>query len=155
MGVNSAGILIYRRTGAGVDVLLGHPGGPLWVRKDLGAWMVPKGLVGTDEDPLAAARREFYEETGLEAPPVNQALAPLRQGGGKTVMSWSAEGDLDLTGFTPGNFEMEWPPRSGKRAVFPELDRVAYFDSDEALSKILPSQAPLIHETLLSLAEGS
>ena len=153
MGVTSAGILVYRRSGSQTAFLLGHPGGPLWARKDLGAWMVPKGLIEPGEDPLAAAIREFIEETGLQPPSVGQALTPLRQAGGKTVLCWAAEGDLELTGFTPGSFEMEWPPRSGKRAVFPELDRVAYFDSDEALTKILPSQAPLVRE-ILSLSRG-
>jgi predicted NUDIX family NTP pyrophosphohydrolase len=153
MGVTSAGILVYRRSGSQTAFLLGHPGGPLWARKDLGAWMVPKGLIEPGEDALAAAIREFREETGLQAPAVGQALTPLRQAGGKAVLCWAAEGDLDLKGFTPGNFEMEWPPRSGKRAVFPELDRVAYFDSDEALTKILPSQAPLVRE-ILSLSRG-
>ena len=153
MGVTSAGILVYRRSGSQTAFLLGHPGGPLWARKDLGAWMVPKGLIEPGEDPLAATIREFIEETGLQPPSVGQALTPLRQAGGKTVLCWAAEGDLELTGFTPGNFEMEWPPRSGKRAVFPELDRVAYFDSDEALTKILPSQAPFLRE-ILSLANG-
>ena len=153
MGVTSAGILVYRRSGSQTAFLLGHPGGPLWARKDLGAWMVLKGLIEPGEDPLAAAIREFIEETGLQPPSVGQALTPLRQAGGKTVLCWAAEGDLELTGFTPGNFEMEWPPRSGKRAVFPELDRVAYFDSDEALTKILPSQAPFLRE-ILSLANG-
>lgn len=154
MGATSAGILVYRRTGAGVDVLLGHPGGPLWARKDLGAWMIPKGLIEPGEDPFAAAVREFTEETGMEAPPEGRRLAPLRQAGGKTVLCWMAEGDLDLAGFTPGSFEMEWPPRSGKRAVFPELDRVAYFEASEALVRILPSQAPLIRHVLSALAEG-
>ena len=153
MGVTSAGILVYRRSGSQTAFLLGHPGGPLWARKDLGAWMVPKGLIEAGEDPPAAAIREFIEETGLQPPSVGQALTPLRQAGGKTVLCWAAEGDLNLTGFTPGSFEMEWPPRSGKRAVFPELDRVAYFDSDEALTKILPSQAPFLRE-ILSLAKG-
>jgi len=149
MGVTSAGILVYRRSGSQTAFLLGHPGGPLWARKDLGAWMVPKGLIEAGEDPPAAAIREFIEETGLQPPSVGQALTPLRQAGGKTVLCWAAEGDLNLTGFTPGSFEMEWPPRSGKRASFPEMDRIAYFDSADALTRILPSQAPLIDETLL------
>lgn len=148
MGAISAGILVYRRIGHGTDFLLGHPGGPLWARKDLGAWTVPKGLIELGEAPLEAAMREFREETGFKPPPVAWPLTPLRQAGGKTVLCWAAEGDLKLTAFTPGEFEMEWPPRSGKRATFPELNRVAYFDSAEALRRVLTSQAPLIHETL-------
>ncbi|MGI8839179.1 MAG: NUDIX domain-containing protein [Caulobacteraceae bacterium] len=154
MGVTSAGILVYRRTPRGTDFLLGHPGGPVWARKDLGAWMVPKGLIQPGEAPLDAALREFEEETGLKPPPLDRPLTPLRQAGGKDVLCWAAEGDLDLTAFMPGAFEMEWPPRSGKRATFPELDRVAFFESAEALTRILPSQAPLIHETL-QLLDGA
>jgi predicted NUDIX family NTP pyrophosphohydrolase len=149
----SAGILVYRREGLRTSFLLGHPGGPLWARKDLGAWTVPKGLIEPGEDPLAAALREFGEETGLEAPATTHPLTPLRQAGGKMVLCWAAEGDLDLAGFRPGEFEMEWPPRSGRRAKFPELDRIGYFDSSEALTQILPSQAPLISEALTYLAE--
>ena len=153
MAAVSAGILVYRRSGPRPEFLLGHPGGPLWANKDLGAWMVPKGLVEPGEKPLAAAAREFEEETGMPAPTLTRALAPLRQAGGKQVLCWAAEGDLDLEAFSPGNFEMEWPPRSGKRARFPELDRVAYFDGSEALRRILPSQAPLVREMLLLLGE--
>ena len=153
MAVTSAGVLVYRQTGPRPEFLLGHPGGPLWARKDVGAWMVPKGLIEAGEDPIAAARREFKEETGLEAPALTRPLAPLRQVGGKTVLCWAAEGDLDLAAFRPGQFEMEWPPRSGKRATFPELDRIAYFESAEALTQIVPSQAPMIHEILQVLGE--
>src|ERR1700744_3069062 len=113
MAVISAGVLVYRRVGDDAEVLLGHPGGPLWARKDLGAWMIPKGVVEPGEGPLAAALREFQEETGLAPPPVTQALTPLRQAGGKQVLCWAAEGNLDLAAFHPGEFEMEWPPRSG------------------------------------------
>ena len=151
MGVISAGILVYRRTPSGPQVLLGHAGGPFWARKDLGAWMIPKGLVEAGEDPQEAAVREFTEETGLAAPAVGVRLAPLRQAGGKTVHCWAAEADLDLAAFAPGEFEMEWPPCSGKRERFPEIDRIAYFDADAALAKILPSQAPLIREAMSSL----
>ena len=154
MGAASAGILVYRREGTQTAFLLGHPGGPLWARKDLGAWMVPKGLIEPGEDPLAAAIREFEEETGLRPPPVTHALAPLRQAGGKTVLAWAAEGDLDLVAFRPGFFDMEWPPRSGRRVAIPELDRVSYFEAPEALARVLPSQAPLIRETLARLGEA-
>jgi predicted NUDIX family NTP pyrophosphohydrolase len=151
MGLTSAGVLVFRRSSPQTEFLLGHPGGPLWARRDEGAWMIPKGLIEPGEEPLAAARREFEEETGLKPPPASHPLAPLRQAGAKTVLCWAAEGDLDLDTFSPGAFEMEWPPRSGRRASFPELDRVAYFSSGEALTRILPSQAPLIHEVLQSL----
>jgi predicted NUDIX family NTP pyrophosphohydrolase len=153
MGVTSAGVLVYRRRGPRTEFLLGHPGGPLWARRDAGAWMVPKGLVEAGEDPRAAAVREFEEETGLRPPPDLRPLTPLRQAGGKTVLCWAAEGDLNLDAFSPGAFEMEWPPRSGKRAAFPEIDRVAYFDSTAALTRILPSQAPLIDEVMQALSE--
>ena len=139
----------------GLEFLLGHPGGPLWARKDLGAWMVPKGLVEPGEEPLAAARREFEEETGLAAPKALRPLAPVRQAGGKTVLCWAGEADFDLSAFSPGQFEMEWPPRSGKRAAFPEVDRVSYFETEAALLKVLPSQAPLLRETLLILGEAA
>jgi predicted NUDIX family NTP pyrophosphohydrolase len=113
--------------------------------------MIPKGLIEPNETPAAAAVREFEEETGLVCPALTRALAPLRQAGGKTVLCWSAEADLDLTAFRPGQFEMEWPPRSGKRATFPEIDRLAYFDVAAAQVHILPSQAPLIEDVLSSL----
>jgi predicted NUDIX family NTP pyrophosphohydrolase len=151
MAVTSAGVLVYRQTGPRPEFLLGHPGGPLWARKDLGAWMIPKGLIEPGEDPVDAARREFQEETGLACPTLGKALTPLRQAGGKTVLCWPAEADLDLAAFQPGQFEMEWPPRSGTRASFPEIDRLSYFADSEALIRILPSQAPLIASVLASL----
>ena len=153
MAATSAGLLVYRRRGGLTEVLLGHPGGPLWVRKDLGAWMIPKGLVEPGEAPLDAALREFAEETGLTPPAPSHPLTPIRQAGGKHVLCWAAEADLDLAAFRPGAFEMEWPPRSGRRASFPELDRLAYFDGPQALRRILPSQAPLVEELLRHLGE--
>jgi len=153
MGVISAGVLVYRRRGPETEFLLGHPGGPLWARKDVGAWMIPKGLIEAGEDPLAAALREFEEETGLAPPLDRRPLQPLRQAGGKTVLCWSAEGDIDLAAFAPGAFELEWPPRSGKRTSLPELDRVDYFGADDAVTRISPSQAPLIREVLQALGE--
>jgi predicted NUDIX family NTP pyrophosphohydrolase len=155
MGVISAGVLVFRRADHGFEFLLGHPGGPLWARKDVGAWMIPKGLIEPAEEQLAAARREFKEETGLTAPSALRPLTPVRQAGGKTVLCWAGEADLDLSAFSPGQFEMEWPPRSGKRVAFPEVDRIAYFDTEAALAKILPSQAPLIREALLLLGASA
>ena len=142
----SAGLLVYRRSAGQVEVLLGHPGGPLWARRHAGAWMVPKGEIEGDEVPLAAALREFEEETGLKPPPVTHPLTPLRQAGGKRVLCWAAEGDLDLVRFKPGEFEMQWPSRSGRRASFPEIDRLSYLGGAEALDLILPSQRPLVEE---------
>ena len=137
------------RTGlAGPEVLLGHPGGPLWRRRDLGSWSIPKGQVEPGEAPLDAALREFAEETGLSVEGVLRPLSPIRQKGGKQVLCWAVEADLDLEGFAPGEFEMEWPPRSGLRARFPEIDQLRYFPTEEALRRILPAQAPLIGEAL-------
>jgi len=155
MAVISAGVVVYRQTGPRPEFLLGHPGGPLWARKDQGAWMVPKGLIEAGEDPANAAVREFEEETGLTCPALAQPLAALRQAGGKTVLCWTAEADLDLSAFRPGQFEMEWPPRSGKRVRFPEIDRLSYFADDEALRRVLPSQAPLIAEVLSILGAAA
>ncbi|RBM18393.1 NUDIX hydrolase [Prauserella sp. PE36] len=137
----SAGILLYRRTGGDPEVLLGHMGGPFWARKDAGAWTVPKGEYADDEEPVAAARREFLEELGLPAP--DGELAPLgeiRQSGGKVVTVWALEGDVDPSAVVPGTFELEWPPRSGRMREFPELDRVAWFPLAEAGEKLVKGQ---------------
>jgi predicted NUDIX family NTP pyrophosphohydrolase len=127
-------------------VLLVHPGGPFWRGKDLGAWTIPKGEVGEAEEPFAAARREFAEETGLEAPRDGLELTPLRQPSRKTIYAWAAEGDCDATSLRSNLFEMEWPPRSGKRASFPEIDAAAWLDLDEARRKIIRGQAPFLDE---------
>ncbi len=135
----SAGILAFRRREE-IEVLLGHPGGPFWAKKDQGVWTIPKGLVGPGEELLAAARREFSEETGLAVTGEMMALSPVNQKSGKTVHAFAAEVDLDLTRFASNRFEMEWPPRSGLRQSFPEIDRIAYFalpargDQDPRLS---------------------
>ncbi len=143
----SAGLLVYRRAGS-LQFLLAHPGGPFWTRRDDGAWSIPKGLVDPDEDVLAAARREFREETGLDVQGPFTALTPLRQKSGKTVHAWMVEADPDLDAFTSNLFEMEWPPRSGRRSSFPEIDRIAWFTPDAALAKILPGQAGFIREAV-------
>ena len=144
----SAGILVFRRTGVEPEFLLGHPGGPFWRKRDAGAWSVPKGLVEPGEVPLDAALREFSEETELSLSGPLTPLEPIRQAGRKVVLCWACEADLDLAEFRPGEFEMEWPPRSGRTARFPEIDRLQYFRAEEALVRILPAQAPLVHEAL-------
>lgn len=140
----SAGLVVYRRRN-GIDVLLVHPGGPFWKRRDAGAWSIPKGLVESG-DLLACARREFTEETGLVADGKVIGLSPVRQKSGKTVHAFALEADLDLSRCRSNTFEMEWPPRSGRRQHFPEVDRVAYFDIPTALAKIHAYQRPLIVE---------
>jgi predicted NUDIX family NTP pyrophosphohydrolase len=140
----SAGILLYRRTGGGVEVLLGHMGGPFWQRKDAGAWSVPKGEYGPDEEPVAAARREFQEELGLPVPGGDDAelveLGTARQSGGKSVTVWAVDGDLDPDDVVPGSFAMEWPPHSGRMREFPEVDRVAWLGMAEAREKLVAGQ---------------
>jgi predicted NUDIX family NTP pyrophosphohydrolase len=146
----SAGLLAYRRR-PGLEVLLAHPGGPYWARKDDGAWTIPKGLVRPD-DLLTGARREFTEETGLKAEGPFAALEPVRQKSGKTVHGFAFEGDFGLDSFVSNTFEMEWPPRSGKRQTFPEIDRIGWFAVDEAMRKIIAYQRPFLEELKAMLA---
>jgi predicted NUDIX family NTP pyrophosphohydrolase len=141
----SGGLLAYRRQ-QGLEVLLAHPGGPFWAKRDAGSWTIPKGLAESDLDPLAAARREFTEETGFVATGPTMPLRPVRQRSGKTVMAWAFEADFDLAGFTSNHFEMEWPPRSGRLKSFPEIDRLAWFGYEAALEKIIAYQRPFLHE---------
>jgi predicted NUDIX family NTP pyrophosphohydrolase len=141
----SAGILLYREGADGLEVLLVHPGGPFWAKKDLGAWSIPKGEYEDGEDPLACALREFEEETGtrLEASePVE--LGTIVQRGGKQVTAWALARDLDVGSIRSNTFTMQWPPRSGREAEFPEIDRAAWFGLDEARAKIIPAQAELV-----------
>ncbi|MEU0287146.1 NUDIX domain-containing protein [Streptomyces sp. NPDC052492] len=141
----SAGLLLFRRTGEGVEVLLGHMGGPFHARRDAGAWTVPKGEYGPDEPAWEAARREFEEELGLP-PPDGEAvpLGEVRQSGGKTVTAWAVEADLDPAAVVPGTFTMEWPPRSGRTQEFPELDRVAWFSLDRAREVVVSAQTAFL-----------
>ena len=148
----SAGLLAFRRSD-GLEVLLAHPGGPFWTKKDDGAWTIPKGLADTDVDALSAARREFTEETGFTAAGEMLPLKAVRQRSGKTVIAWAVEADFDLAKFSSNEFEMEWPPRSGRRKSFPEIDRLAWFDYDTALQKIIAYQKPFLLQ-LRSTIEG-
>jgi predicted NUDIX family NTP pyrophosphohydrolase len=141
----SAGLLAFRRRN-GLEVLLGHPGGPFWTKKDDGVWTIPKGLVEPGDDLLGAARREFTEETNLTAVGELTCLRPVNQKSGKVVHAWAFETDFDLTGFASNTFEIEWPPKSGRQQSFPEIDRIAYFKLPAAMAKILPYQQPLLRE---------
>lgn len=141
----SAGLLVYRRAGAAVEVLLGHMGGPFWERRDDGAWTIPKGEHEPDERADAAARREFEEELGRPAPDGELfSLGEVRQSGGKVVAAWAVEGDVDPEAVVPGTFEMEWPRGSGRLQTFPELDRVAWWGLDEARAKLVRAQREFV-----------
>lgn len=148
MPKQAAGILLYRRGAAGVEVLLAHPGGPLWARKDLASWTLPKGQFTDGELPLDAAKREFEEEMG--SPPTGefQALGTLKQPSGKVIHAWAAQSDFDVTTVASNLFSMEWPPRSGKFGEFPEVDRAEWFSIEEARLKILKGQAPFLDRLL-------
>jgi predicted NUDIX family NTP pyrophosphohydrolase len=163
MPKQSAGLLLYRRTAGGIEVLLAHPGGPFWAKKDLGVWSIPKGEFNEDETPLAAARREFREEIG---PTVDRAvghaidgdflaLTPLKQPSRKIVHAFALEADLDVTHIESNSFEMEWPPHSGKRQSFPEVDRAQWFALDEARARIQRGQAPMLDELTAMLSRRS
>ena len=140
----SAGILLYKTTPAGPLLLLVHPGGPFWARKDDGAWSIPKGEYESGDDVMDVARREFAEETGSAITADLLPLGEFRQAGGKLVTAFAAEGDFDLAALRSNDFSMEWPPKSGRMQTFPEVDRAGWFSPQEALSKILPSQRPVI-----------
>jgi len=141
----SAGILAFRRKPA-LEVLLAHPGGPFWAKKDDGVWTIPKGLVEPGDDLVVTARREFTEETNLTADGAFIALAPVNQKSGKVVHAFAIEADFELSGFASNTFEIEWPPKSGRRQSFPEVDRIAYFALPAAKTKIIAYQRPLLLE---------
>ena len=144
MPATSAGLVMYRKSGLGLQVLLVHPGGPFWRKKDLGAWSIPKGEMAAGEDPVVVARREFMEETGTEPRGDVHPLGEVRQAGGKRVLAFAIEGDIDADNIISNTFELEWPPRSGGKQAFPEVDRAAWFDMASARSRILAGQPPLL-----------
>jgi len=152
MPKQSAGLLMFRRSRARVEVFLVHPGGPFWKNKDLAAWSLPKGEYAEGEDPLCAARREFEEETGLRPEGNFLSLGQVRQPGGKLVNAWAFEGDCDAATIRSNTFSMEWPKGSGKLRDFPEIDRGEWFALDRAREKILKAQAPFL-DTLAALLD--
>jgi predicted NUDIX family NTP pyrophosphohydrolase len=144
MSQRSAGVLLYRRGARAVELFLVHPGGPFWAKKDEGAWTIPKGLIEEGEDSQAAARREFEEETGSGVTVPLIELGAFRQPSGKTIIAFAAEGDCDAAAIHSNEFEMEWPPKSGRMARFPEVDRAGWFSPEAALVKILKGQRPIV-----------
>ncbi len=148
MARTSAGLLLHRTRGGRIEVLLVHPGGPFWAKKDAGAWSIPKGEHGPDEDPLTCAEREFAEELGspppAAAPSGDHDLGTVKQSGGKVVRAFARRGDLDPTAIESNTFEQEWPPRSGRLQTFPEVDRAEWFDLASAAERINPAQAAFL-----------
>lgn len=155
MPARSAGILLYRRDPDSVRLLLVHPGGPFWRDRDEGAWMIPKGLIEPDEDPLAAALREFEEELGASPAGEPIELCTVRQAGGKWVTAFALEGDFDCAALKSNAFTIEYPPKSGKLRDFPEVDEARWFAPEEARAKILPSQAPILDALEVLLRSGT
>ena len=152
MTKKSAGILLYRFQQKKLQVMLVHPGGPFWKNKDAGAWSIPKGEF-TDEEPLNAARREFREETGIEISGNFLELPVVKQKSGKLIFAFALEQDIDISIIKSNTFEIEWPPKSGKKTAFPEIDRAAWFSPGEAKEKINPGQAALVDELIQKLKE--
>jgi predicted NUDIX family NTP pyrophosphohydrolase len=152
---HSAGVVLHRDGDAGLEVLLVHPGGPFWAKKDLGAWSIPKGEYEPGEDPLACALREFEEETGTRLDAVELVeLGTIRQKAGKEVTAWAARGDLDAAAVRSNTFTMQWPPRSGRTQEFPEIDRAEWFALDAARAKLVPAQAELIDRLAERVGNG-
>jgi predicted NUDIX family NTP pyrophosphohydrolase len=150
----SGGLLVYRQRDGHLEVLLVHPGGPFWQKRDDGAWSIPKGEIAENESGLDVARREFEEELGVGRLDVDvTALGSVRQAGGKVVHAWAAPADVDITRLTSNSFPLEWPPRSGKMQQFPEVDRAGWFDLDAARRKLLPAQREFL-DRLRALVQG-
>jgi predicted NUDIX family NTP pyrophosphohydrolase len=154
MGKKSAGLLMYRRRHGVLEVLLVHPGGPFWAKKDEGSWSVPKGEYTSGEDPLDVAKREFHEETGFEAFGQFVPLTPLKQPSGKIITAWAFEGDCDASASKSNTFMMEWPPRSGRQQEFPEVDRAGWFPIPVAKEKIIKGQSGFLDELNQVQAKG-
>ena len=152
MPKRSAGILMYRQPLAGLELLLVHPGGPFWAKKDWGAWSIPKGEYSEGEDPLTVAKREFEEETGARPEGEFRGLGKFVQAGRKIVTAWAVEGDFDPATLKSNEFELEWPPRSGRKASFPEVDRAEWFSPAAARRKILPAQSEFIARLVTAIA---
>ena len=148
MKQQSSGLLLFRRRATGLEVLLVHPGGPFWSRKDIGAWSIPKGGHEPGETPIDAARREFREETGFSVDGPFLPLTPVRQAGGKLVTAWAVEGDLDASAVHSTTFTMEWPPKSGRQKEFPEIDRAGWFGVDAAREKLVAAQTEFLDRLL-------
>ena len=152
----SAGLLLFHRRGAGLEVLIGHMGGPFWARKDDAAWSIPKGEYGPGEDAFEVALREFEEEIGTPAPADSfLPLGEVKQAGGKVLTVWAAEGDLDAAAAVSNTFSLEWPPRSGRIQEFPEIDRAAWMPVEAARTKLVRGQVPLLDRLLTALADAS
>ena len=147
----SAGILLYRLNARLPEFFLVHPGGPFWAKKDLGAWSIPKGEFEKDEDPLAAAKREFHEETGTLLSGNFLELTPVTQKAGKVIFAWAAQGDIDAAEVQSNSFKLEWPPKSGSFKSFPEVDKAEWFDAETAMKKINPAQISFITELMNKL----
>lgn len=152
---NSAGILLHRLRGSGIEVFLVHPGGPFWATKDAGAWSIPKGEFEAGEDPLEAAKREFKEETGFAVAGNFIELTPVKQPGGKVVYAWAVMGDCEADSIKSNTFSLEWPPRSGKRKEFPEVDRAGWFTPEVAREKILKGQLNFLEELKRKIENNS
>jgi predicted NUDIX family NTP pyrophosphohydrolase len=153
MPKRSSGILMFRRAGAGIELLLVHPGGPFWAKRDWGAWSIPKGEYADGEDALAAARREFEEETGACPQGDFLPLGDIVQPGRKIVTAWGVEGEFDPATLKSNRFELQWPPKSGRKAWFPEVDRAAWFSPDDAKRKILSGQSEFITRLLKAIGK--
>jgi len=151
MARRSAGILMYRPASDGLELLLVHPGGPFWARKDLGAWSIPKGEYSENENPLVVAKREFEEETGARPEGAFVPLGDVVQPGRKIVTAWAVEGEFDVASLKSNTFELEWPPKSGRKVSFPEIDRAEWFAISDARRKILKGQCPFIDRLLAAI----